>query len=134
MSICNGNHFNTLQFISVNSALFKIISFLLAQLVNEDSSGTMRSNRFFLSVLQICAVLGLEEAPDDTDLYPPLVEDDVLGCPEGIKCVPKIQCPIHLHFAGYEKPQYCTISPGGKKGYCCPNEIAQERGEYISSP
>lgn len=39
-------------------------------------------------------------------------------CPEGIMCVPQIQCPAHVRMQDHEKPQVCDL-PGGKFGFCC---------------
>uniref|UniRef100_A0A1I8PRJ4 Chorion peroxidase n=1 Tax=Stomoxys calcitrans TaxID=35570 RepID=A0A1I8PRJ4_STOCA len=40
------------------------------------------------------------------------------ACPEGISCVPQIQCPAHVRMEEHAKPQVCDL-PGGNFGFCC---------------
>ncbi|XP_073819584.1 chorion peroxidase [Musca autumnalis] len=39
-------------------------------------------------------------------------------CPDGVLCVPQIQCPAHVRMRDHEKPQICDL-PGSKFGFCC---------------
>lgn len=97
----------------------------------------MWTNRLFLIFLNICVLFGLEEEPIKIDIpHPsilgPVKENQILQCPEGIKCIPKIQCPMHLHYTEYEKPRLCTMEPAGKKGFCCPNATTEQTSKLIT--
>ncbi|XP_075146789.1 chorion peroxidase [Haematobia irritans] len=50
--------------------------------------------------------------------HPSMMTEKCDPCPEGILCIPQIQCPAHIRMKDYEKPQVCDL-PGGKFGFCC---------------
>lgn len=78
---------------------------------------------YFISPYSITGYRSAEETSNGNDVKSkptssPMLSEECDPCPEGVQCVPQIQCPTHVLMDDHEKPQVCDLA-GGKFGFCC---------------